>query len=463
MSAVMSAVLRGMKTIGALVSTVVLSLFLPGVVLLRRKFFTGASLVVLAACTVVLSWPALSHPTSALADPSALLQLGLGALGWVLLGVVSVLVAFESRRVLQAIAAIAMLVPVVAGAWVMVPQWQMAEKVFVSAPVAEPSAGAELAAAPATTRAGRTERFNVLLLGGDAGPGRWGLRTDAMHLVSIEPGGAEVVVVSVPRNLSRAPMPGRLAEEFPRGFTNIANAVFGWGESHAEKVREVLGPTDAPGASLTAAMVAELTGVRVDAWVLTDMAGFIELIDAAGGVRVWVEQKIKVPGSVPSGKHPVADFEPGWHEMDGTDALAFSRARKQDSDYHRMSRQRCVLASLAAQVEPSELVLRWPQLTAAIAENVRTNLTPRDVMWLRSMAGLDGEQVRVLSLDPETIGRRWELQGVREIVRRALDGEPQQAPAKVAPVVDTIAPPVTTTLVTPVEVAGDERWGCRTS
>lgn len=453
--------LRGVKTAVALITAVVLSLALPGSVLFRRKPLTGACLTVLAACAVVLSWPALSHPTLALVDSSVLLQLCLGVVGWVLLGVVSVLVAFEARRILQMVASSVMLLPVIAGAWVLVPQWRMTEQVFVAAPVAEPS-GITRPTTETVARLERTERFNVLLLGGDAGPGRWGLRTDAMHLVSVDPSGGDVVVVSVPRNLSRAPMPGKLAEEFPRGFTNIANAVFGWGEAHAEEVREALGPTDAPGASLTAAMVAELTGARVDAWVLTDMAGFIELIDAAGGVRMWVEQKIKAPGSVPSGKHPVADFEPGWHEMDGTDALAFARARKQDSDYHRMSRQRCVLASLASQVEPSELVLRWPQLTAAIAENVRTNLSPRDVLWLRGFAGIDSARVRVLSLDPETIGRRWELEGVRKLVKTALDGTPRELSSQTVLQAEN-APTTPMTPAALVVVSGDERWGCRTS
>jgi LCP family protein required for cell wall assembly len=450
---------RGVRSTFVFVITIAVSFLLPGVVLLKRRFFTGASVLVLSGCVVVLSWPALSDPAVALVDSTALLQLCLGALGWVLLGVVSALVAFEARRVMQVFAAGVMLLPVGLGAWVVVPQWRMTEQVFVSAPVAEPSSEVRMGATT-TTGPVRTERFNVLLLGGDAGPGRWGLRTDAMHLVSVDPSGGEIVVVSVPRNLPRAPMPGAIAEKFPKGFTNIANAVFGWGEANADEVREALGPTDAPGASLTAAMVAELTGVRVDAWVLTDMAGFIELIDAAGGVRVWVEEKIKAPGSVPSGKHPVADFEAGWHEMDGTDALAFARARTQDSDYHRMARQRCVLASLADQVEPEELVLRWPQLTAAIAANIRTNLAPRDVNWLRGMAGLGSDRVKVLSLDPGTITRRWVLEDVRALVRDALGEGEQATPVTQVPVGGVVP---STTPVAPVSVSGDERWGCRTS
>jgi LCP family protein required for cell wall assembly len=285
---------------------------------------------------------------------------------------------------------------------------------------------------------------NVLLLGGDAGPGRWGLRTDAMHVVSVDLDTGDLAVVSVPRNLYGAPLPPALRDRFPRGFTNLANAVYGWGESHPDLVNQAVGKTDAPGASLTAAMVAELTGMRIDAWVLADMQGFLELVDAFGGVDVYVPKRVPAAGNVPGGKHPVRDFRVGWHRMDGTDALSYARSRKADSDYQRMTRQRCVLASLVAQTDPTTLAWRWPQIASVLTRSLRTNLTPELLDALKGLAGVDTSQARTLSLNPPLVPTsRWDAASVRALVASTVT-PPASTSAPTGTVIAPVAPATTT-------------------
>lgn len=64
------------------------------------------------------------------------------------------------------------------------------------APTTQPLEGAELA--------GPDGRWNVLMLGGDAGPGRWGLRTDTLIVASVDVATGDAALVSVPRNIERA-------------------------------------------------------------------------------------------------------------------------------------------------------------------------------------------------------------------------------------------------------------------
>jgi LCP family protein required for cell wall assembly len=346
------------------------------------------------------------------------------------------------------------------------PNVRAAQAVFVAAPVAVPTA---IAALPNSTKPTvpvvrkRTDRVNVLLLGGDAGPNRWGLRTDAMHLVSIDLNRRDIAVISIPRNLSRAPMPAGLRGEFPNGFTSIANAVYGWGAANSKKVINALGPTDNPGASLTAAMVAELTNQRVDAWVLMDMQGFLDIIDAFGGVNVWVSKFVKTPGNVAGGKHPLRDFTVGWHHMDGTDALGYTRSRTSDSDYYRMARQRCVLASLAAQTNATTLAWRWGAIATVMERSVRTNLTPELLMELKAAVGTDPDNARVLSLNPPLVpSSGWDINTVHNVVANVIK----------PPLVRDIAPPAakgeastTTTLPVPKGSAaldGEVADECRT-
>lgn len=395
--------------------------------------------------------PFVEDSSRSFVDEQRLKRLIVAVLVW---GIMAVVGAFTLLRRRKTVAA--MLVALVLGVtlvteWVAVPQWRLSRSVFVDAPVALPES-----AQAVSTRTTTGDRFNLLLLGGDAGPRRWGLRTDAMHLVSMDASldpAKGVVVISIPRNLLNAPMPAAFKSEFPNGFDQIANALFGWGEKHTTEVERALGTTDQPGASLVAAMVAEFTGLRVDGWILTDMRGFIELVDAAGGVDIWVNKPIRAPGSAFGVLTPAHNFTVGWERMNGADALSFSRARKQDSDYHRMARQRCVLASLAAQISPSELIVRWPMIAGTIARHVRTNLSRDRVVELQTMTGLRSEHITALSLVPPYVdGGLWRLDSVRTLVHNAVYGTS-------TPVV---IPGTRTTVTTAATaVSADPRWECK--
>ena len=76
----------------------------------------------------------------------------------------------------------------------------------------------------------------ILLIGGDAGPGRSGLRTDSMILVSIHRPSGRVALISVPRNLEHILFPpdSALGQRYPYGFDDIANAVYPRVSSHEE-------------------------------------------------------------------------------------------------------------------------------------------------------------------------------------------------------------------------------------
>lgn len=392
-----------------------------------------------------------ADPSRALVDEARLQRVVIATLAWGVVTTAGVVFYFHRRKVLGS-TLVAMVLAVTLGVeWIAVPQWRLSSSVFVQAPVAQPELTHEVSA-----RSGTSGRFNVLLLGGDAGPRRWGLRTDAMHLVSMDASldpAKGVVVISIPRNLLFAPMPKAFAREFPKGFDQIVNELFQWGENHKVEVERALGKTDEPGASLVAAMVAKFTGLRVDGWVLTDMRGFIELVDAAGGVDVWVDKKIRAPGSAFGGLTPAHNFDVGWQRMDGADALSFSRARKQDSDYHRMARQRCVLASLAAQVTPGKLLVRWPLIAGAIARHVRTNLSPGTLLKLQAMTGLHSRNIKSLSLVPPYVhGGWWNASEVRALVRNALYGTLQ-------PVVLPETGQTVTSAVT--SLTTDPRWECK--
>jgi LCP family protein required for cell wall assembly len=275
------------------------------------------------------------------------------------------------------------------------------------------------------------ERVNVLLLGGDAGPGRYSMRTDTMVLVSINPVNGETAMISVPRNLYGLPFPPGtpLADKFPDGFEGIANAVY----PHVDGRRELAGGGDDAAAQAVKQGIAQLLGIPVHYYVLVDMLGFVRVVDALGGIDIYLPERIHTSRSPSKDLHPVPKyFEAGQHHFDGTEALAYARTRYSDSDYGRMGRQRCVLGAIAAAATPSALAFGLTDLVSAFGDAVRTDI-PRD--RLGEMAQLVDRfveaggfsEVSTLHLAPPNIDvARWDAPEVRALVSDVLAGiEPE--------------------------------------
>jgi hypothetical protein len=134
---------------------------------------------------------------------------------------------------------------------------------------------------------GAKERVNVLLLGGDGGEGRDGVRTDTVIVASIATATGETTLFSLPRNLENLPFPADspLADVYPNGFTagdeseSLLNAVYRNGPAAHP---DILGPTDNPGADFLKLGVGEALGLPIDYYVLVNLDGFSRLIDAPG-------------------------------------------------------------------------------------------------------------------------------------------------------------------------------------
>jgi LCP family protein required for cell wall assembly len=246
----------------------------------------------------------------------------------------------------------------------------------------------------------------ILLIGGDAGPGRSGLRTDSMILVSIHRPSGRTALISVPRNLERILFePGTpLEARYPYGFDEIANAVYPIVSAN-ENLREAYRVAGLrPGAIATAQTLGYSLDVTIDDYVLVDMQGFLEVIDAMGGVTVDVRKAVPTPGNPPGAKHPVPDIIPaGVQHMDGTTALAYVRSRKADTDYHRMRRQRDVLGALARQVTLSDALSGYTAVTSALGDSLHTSLSTDEFATFIDLLGAETAIVESVGLGPPLV------------------------------------------------------------
>lgn len=230
---------------------------------------------------------------------------------------------------------------------------------------------------------GDKERVNVLLLGGDGGEGREGVRTDTVIVASIDTASGETTLFSLPRNLENLPFPedSPLDEVYPDGFwfetesESLLNAVYRNGPA---AYPDILGPTDDPGADFLKLGVGEALGLTIDYFVLVNLDGFSRLVDALGGITVNVNYWVPVGGDPGTGALPNDYIEPGPdREMDGSTALSFARGRFGLTDYDRMARQRCAIDAIIEAADPITLLEQYQEIAETTQDIVSTDIPSR--------------------------------------------------------------------------------------
>lgn len=228
-------------------------------------------------------------------------------------------------------------------------------------------------------------RYNVLLIGGDAGEGRVGLRADSINLASIDAETGAVVQVGIPRNLVGAPFPddSPMAERFGDGFDEFdgyMNAVYTYAQENPDLYPDAVDP----GAEAVKDAVEGVTGLAVQYYVLIDMQGFERLVDALGGVKIDV--RTRVPRASVNEAEATSFIEPGVQRLNGVDALWFTRSRFDSTDYDRMARQRCVMSAMLAQIDPQTVILRFKDIAVASAGIISTDMPESDLGGFADLA-----------------------------------------------------------------------------
>jgi anionic cell wall polymer biosynthesis LytR-Cps2A-Psr (LCP) family protein len=118
-------------------------------------------------------------------------------------------------------------------------------------------------------------------------------------------------------------------------------------------------------------------GIQIQYYVLIDMQGFSQLIDALGGVTIDSMGRYPIDGDIDEDGNPIGNIgwiEPGVQKMDGFTALWYARSRYTTSDYDRMERQRQVQEAILEQFDPANVLSKFQAVAEAGAEVVRTDI-----------------------------------------------------------------------------------------
>lgn len=237
-------------------------------------------------------------------------------------------------------------------------------------------------------------RYNVLLLGGDAGADRDGLRPDTMIVASIDADTGRTVLFSLPRNMQWAPFPDSspLKKLYPNGYwckdqSCLLNAVYTLGTNNKKLYPGVKNP----GVQATKEVIGNILGLQINYWALVDLKGFQALIDAVGGINLDVARKVPIGGGTDlttGKKFPIKGYiGPGKNlHLNGYNALWFARSREGSTDYERMARQKCVLNAMAKQLNPLTVVTKFQEIAKAGEEIVATDLPTSQIGTMLDLA-----------------------------------------------------------------------------
>ena len=264
-------------------------------------------------------------------------------------------------------------------------------------------------------------RYNVLLLGGDSGAGRWGLRPDSMTVASIDAETGKTVLVGLPRNMANFTFaPGSVMDEqFPDGFDCegcYLNGVSTWAGDNTE----LFPGSKNPGVDATIMAIEGITGLKINYWAMVNLQGFKDLVDAVGGVTLDVRARIPVGGL---GSDVTGYIEPGRRKLDGHDTLWFARAREGSDDYSRMARQKCVMNALLTQISPQKVLTNFEKITQASSAMVDTNLPASEVdRFIDLSLKAKKQKIATVSLVPPVINTADpDLAKIKAMVQRAID------------------------------------------
>ncbi|MFC7861164.1 LCP family protein [Arthrobacter koreensis] len=254
------------------------------------------------------------------------------------------------------------------GAWLLNVSRQTFDNIFASGPAFDPVDG----------------RYNFLLLGGDAGADRTGLRPDSMSVFSVDADTGQIVTLSLPRNFQNAQFSADspLWQVFPEGYSCgdecILNSLY---PVVTEQYPELYPESEDPGAEAMMDAASGILGLEIQSYVIVDMEGFSSLIDAMGGVKIDVGGWVPITaGEIPgTNRHYPPDgwIAPGVQTMDGYTALWYARSREFVTDFHRIARQQCVQQAMVAQLDPATLLTRFQAIASAGEEVVHTDI-PQD-------------------------------------------------------------------------------------
>ena len=243
------------------------------------------------------------------------------------------------------------------------------------------------------------DNVNLLLLGCDEREGDSAARADVIMVATIRPEENQISIFSIPRD-TRVDIKGHGKDKI--------NHAMAYG-----------------GIPLVESSVETLLNIKIDHTVKVNFDGFINVIDALGGINIEVPCRMYKPLEA-------IDLLPGYQTLDGSEALAFVRWRGDGTgDYGRIERQQQFLTAVTEKVKGMS-IKQALDVASAVMDSIETDMSIRQ-MTSYGMSVLSGGTANIKTYS--FIGNELWINGVNyvepdaaaiaDIVDKMQHGEPE--------------------------------------
>ncbi len=228
------------------------------------------------------------------------------------------------------------------------------------------------------------QRQNILIMGVDSNGENAdkfeGTRSDTMLLLNIDPRTRSVNAISIPRD-SKVYLPA----EYGVQKINAAHAL--------------------GGIKIAKGAVEDALGVKVNKYVVVNNDGVKKLVDALGGVPVYIEKDMYYH-DYSAGLH--INLKKGLRVLDGEQTEGYLRYRKDGlGDIGRTSRQQWFLKALLEKLQTPSVIPKIPEVLNLASTYVRTDLSLYEMSHLAALlrnVSLDDVQFATLPGAPSKKG-----------------------------------------------------------
>ncbi|HEX5597370.1 MAG TPA: LCP family protein [Micromonosporaceae bacterium] len=310
---------------------------------------------------------------------------------------------------------------VAATAYTMLPERQKPSSAGRSVTPAPPSPSPSPTPEPG---ADITGPLNILLVGIDTRisvPG-WQPHADAVLIMHVTESLDRAYLFSLPRDLV-VEIPAFPKAKFSGERTKLTHAM-SYGSRVPGKPKS---PDTAQGLELVTKTVSKYTGIKeFDAGAVVTFQGFQKLVDAVGGVDLYIDQRVVSRHRRPDGKHrepgrggyvgPQMVYEKGLRHLTGWQALDYARQRyTAGGTYARERHQQQLIKAIVEKILSQELAGDPARLGAALQALGETlTFDGRDqtvIDFAFALSGLRPEAITLVSLPGHGVGSGGNYRG----------------------------------------------------
>lgn len=199
------------------------------------------------------------------------------------------------------------------------------------------------------------EKSTIMIMGVDRRADDVG-RSDTLMVATVDSEKRAAAILSIPRD-TRVKITGH-------GYDKI-NHAYAFGDR-----------------ALTQETVEGLLGIAIDSYILVDTKAFPKIIDAMGGVDIYVEKRMYYEDPWDDDGGLVIDLQKGMQHMDGKTAIQYVRYRDEEGDIGRIARQQKFIKAVTEKLTSFSIFPKIPDILEEIDAAVDTDLSVSQMIRL---------------------------------------------------------------------------------